>query len=95
MSENDIRRLRGLIAPPGEDAPCCPFSSVQLYALLENHGSCENAAYHACLLLARDDSVSLPDGTSLPSQREYWLMRAAALRPKRGGMLRRADEVSV
>ena len=88
---HDISRLRALIAPP-DGGGQCNISDDTLAALLMRYPCYELAAYHACLMLARDDSLTLPDGTQLPSQREYWLSRAAALRPSHTGGLRRADD---
>ena len=88
---SDISRLRALIAPPDDGCRCILKDEV-LAALLKKYPCFELAAYYACILLARNDSLTLPDGTQLPSQREYWLSRAAALRPSRTRTLRRADD---
>ena len=80
--KSDIDRLRALIAPP-VDGYRCDLKDEVLEALLKKYPCFELAAYCACMLLARNDSLAMPDGTQLPSQREYWLSRAAILRPSR------------
>ena len=92
--DHNIERLRSMIAPAGSGCRCA-LDDGFLCALLERYPCYELAAYHACLTLAQDDSLALPDGTKLPAQRAYWLSRAAELRPTRTGLLRRADEVTV
>ena len=89
----DINRLREIIGSP--QGCGCALSDEMLYRLLTRYPCYELAAYHACIMMAREDSLELPDGTRIPSQREYWLTRAAELRPVRSGTVKRADEVSV
>ena len=88
----DIDRLRSMIAP-ARGGQSCALGDGFLFELLERYPCYELAAYHACLSLAQDDSLTLPDGTKLPSQRAYWLSRAAELRPSGSRVMRRADEV--
>lgn len=86
----DINKLRRIIS-----APSCGgrvLDDQTLSALLERYPCYELAAYHACIIMAQDDSLRLPDGTDIPSQRQYWLNRARQLRPVRDRPLKRADE---
>ncbi len=89
---HDIDRLRGIIGSP--QGCGCALSDEALYALLARYPCYELAAYHACVMMAREDSLELADGTHIPSQREYWLTRARELRPSRTGTVVRADEVT-
>ena len=68
------------------------LTDAQLEAFLERAGGDENGAiYLGALQKARVDAAALPDGTSVPSNRSYWLGLAAAFRPNRGGALTRED----
>ena len=88
----DIDRLRGIIGSP--QGCGCALPDETLYRLLARYPCYELAAYHACIMMAREDSLTLADGTVIPSQRDYWLTRAAELRPVRSGTVRRADEAA-
>lgn len=58
------------------------------YYINEKHKGNFNAAmYEMCLLKAEDDSISLPGGTTLPSNRDYWLMQAEKYKVKRAKLL--------
>lgn len=73
---------------------CAAFSEEELLALLEKHGGdVRAAAYEGLLRKAEDDSVRLPDGLDLPSERAYWLGLARMYRPCVAHNLPRADEV--
>ena len=89
----DLSRLRDIIGCP--QGCGCTLSDDTLYSLLLRYPCYELAAYHACIMMAREDSLELSDGTRIPSQRQYWLTRAAELRPTRTRSLARADEVNV
>ena len=89
----DPRVLRAMLSQPGE-CECCPLSQTTLMWLLAKHGSYDSAAYHACVMLAQDCAMRMSDGTSVPSQRRYWLNLALSFRPNRGGALRRADQAA-
>lgn len=88
----DINRLRRIISAPG--GGCCTLDDTALSELLERYPCYELAAYHACIIMAQEDSLRLPDGTTIPSQRAYWLSRARQLRPARSRTVVRADEVT-
>ena len=88
----DIKRLRDIIGSP--QGCGCVLDDQTLYRLLQRYPCYELAAYHACIMMAREDSLELSDGTRIPSQRDYWLTRAAELRPTRTGTVGRADEVT-
>lgn len=68
------------------------LTDAQLQAFLERANGDENGAiYLGALAKARVDAAALPDGTSVSSNRAYWLGLAAAFRPNRGGALSRED----
>lgn len=68
------------------------LSDAQLEVFLKMaHDDPGGAAYLGALAKARVDAASLPDGTSVASNRAYWLGIAAAFRPNRGGARHRAD----
>jgi len=71
---------------------CRVLSDQQLSAfLLRAKGDADGAVYFGAIAKAKIDSVTLPDGTTLPSNRDYWLAIASAFRPNHGGPARRAD----
>lgn len=80
-----------MLVQPGE-CDCCPLSETTLLWLLSKYRSYELAAYHACLMLSQDSSMRMSDGTTTPSQSQYWLNRALTFRRNRGGTLHRADQ---
>ena len=60
------------------ECACSAFSQEQLLLLLGKHSGDVNAAsYEGLLIKAKCDSVSLPDGISLPDGRNYWLAEEA------------------
>lgn len=71
----------------------CPLSDDTLMALLEMYPCYELALYHACMLLARDSSLRLSDGTQAASQSRYWLRLALSYRPSHTKSICRADSV--
>ena len=86
----DAGVLRAMLSQPGE-CECCPLSRTTLLWLLSKYGSYEKAAYHACIMLSQDCAMRMSDGSTVPSQRRYWLNMARIFRPSRSGALRRAD----
>ncbi|MGN0772853.1 MAG: hypothetical protein ACI4MP_03575, partial [Candidatus Ventricola sp.] len=57
------------------------LSDEQLEMLLENaDGDLQRAAYKGALLKARCTGVSLPDGMTVESSRQYWLTVAKSYR---------------
>lgn len=76
------------------DEACRTLSDGQLAALLEAAGGdLRRAAYEGALRKARNDGITLPDGTRLESNREYWLAVARSYRTNHtGGMLRPDSE---
>ena len=76
---------------------CCPAGESDLYAwlsaLLEQcGGNINRAAYTACLSLAKETGLRLPDGTTLPNDAPYWMRLARVYRPSASKTLPRADE---
>lgn len=91
---NNISQLRALLLPPG-GCGCCPLSDAQLNALLLQYPNIRDAAYHACIMLSRDTSLSLPDGMSIPDQSAYWLRLARMFRDNASRTVGRADEEAI
>lgn len=89
---DSVARLRGMIEPAGCAGGGTALSDDALGALLDEYPCYELAAYHACLRLAQNSELRLADGTSAPSQENYWLRMAQVFRPSRSGSLCRADE---
>lgn len=82
-----------MLGSPSVGGECeCTLSDCQLGALLERYPCYELAAYHACMLMAQNDGMRLPDGTVTPDQSGYWLRMALTFRPCASGSVRRADE---
>lgn len=74
------------------DDSCRALTDAQLsHFLVRAGGDADGAVYLGALEKARLDGLTLPDGTTLPNTREYWLGIAAAYRPNRGGVIPRAD----
>ncbi len=85
--DEQIDLIRSVLDEAGEIRV---LTDAQLEAFLTQSGGDPNGAiYLGALAKARVDGVTLPDGTSLPSSRDYWLGLAAAFRPNRGGALPR------
>lgn len=59
--------------------------------LIMEKGDLNRAVYLGALAKAQEDGISLPDGVSLPSSRDYWLRIAQMYRPNHGGPIPRAD----
>jgi len=75
-----------------ETDSCRTLTDAQLSAILSQAiGDADGAIYLGALIKAKADGITLPDGTTLPSNRDYWLAIAAAHRPNRGGAIGRAD----
>lgn len=90
MTEEE--RLWTLKAMLEEDDECRVLDDRTLEVLLDQaDGDLRRAAYLGALRKAHDDAVTLPDGTRLESQREYWLTVARSYRTNLGGGVRRTD----
>ena len=88
----DDEKLKCLKAMLEEDGECRMLTDEMLSSLLDQAGGdLRKAAYHGALRKARDDSITLPDGTRLESQRDYWLTVARSYRENRSGGMQRAD----
>ena len=74
------------------DEGCRALTDETLQQLIEDAGGdLRRAAYAGALRKARNDGITLPDGTRLESQREYWLTIARNYRQNRTGGAPRAD----
>lgn len=74
------------------DDSCRALTDAQLSLFLARaSGDADGAVYLGALQKARIDSITLPDGTTLPNSRDYWMGIAANYRPNRGGVIPRAD----
>lgn len=88
-----ITRLRIRLALPGTGYRCCEFTDEELTAMLEEHNwALDTTTYYALIRRAENDEIRLPDGTTLPSQRKYWLSLARCYRPNKSGNVTRSDE---
>ncbi|MEF9894280.1 MAG: hypothetical protein RSJ41_02585 [Clostridia bacterium] len=88
---NALETLRAMLQ---EDGECRTLSDAQLQAcLLRAGGDVAGAAYFGALIKAESSGMVLPDGTTLPDNRAYWLSIAQMYRPNRGGALPRADDM--
>lgn len=77
-----------------EDGECRALSDAQLSAcLVRANGDAYAAAYYGAIIKAESSGITLPDGTTLPDNRAYWLSIAQMYRPNRGGALPRADDM--
>ena len=87
--------LRILLMEPDSqnDCGCGCFSDAELLAMLGRHGGdVRAAAYEGLLRKAEDDAARLPDGLTLPGNRDFWLGLARYYRPCVSRTLTRADE---
>ncbi len=74
------------------DEGCRTLSDQRLAACLARAGGdVMGAAYHGALAKAKADGITLPDGTTLPSNHDYWLRLAGTFRPNKGGVIPRVD----
>lgn len=88
----DDEKLGALMTMLEEDESCRMLSDETLEALIaEADGDLRRAAYLGALRKARNDAVTLPDGTRLESQRDYWLTVARSYRTNFTGGMPRAD----
>ena len=58
-----------------------------MYHLEQAGGNVRLAAYNCCILKAEDDSISLPGGLNLPSNRAYWMSLARRYRTNQSKIL--------
>jgi len=87
MTQEQLDLIRTVLDEAGENVT---LTEVQLEAFFRQAGGdVSGAIYLGALWKARMDAVTLPDGTSLPNSRAYWLGLAAAYRPNRGGAIPR------
>lgn len=80
MTDADkLFRLKTMLEETDEAG--CTLTDDQLEMLLENaDGDLQRAAYKGALLKARCTGVSLPDGMTVESSRQYWLTVAKSYR---------------
>ena len=68
------------------------FTEDELQQLLDkNNGNVRAASYEGLMLKAEDDSISLPGGLTLKSNRSYWLRLARKYRINQSGNTNRGD----
>lgn len=90
-----LEQLEAIIRIPGAGDCCSCLNGEDLRLILErNDGNVNAAAYEIFVRRAQEDGLSLPDGTTLPSNRPYWLRMAKLYRPNYNTTLLRADEVT-
>jgi hypothetical protein len=85
--EEQMDLIRSVLDEAGELRALTDAQLEAFYA--QAGGDPGGAIYLGALAKARADGATLPDGTSLPSNRDYWLGLAAAFRPNRGGAIPR------
>lgn len=88
MTDDELTYIKTMLE---ESEGCRVLTDQQLSAYYTKAGSADGAIYLGALAKSKVDSIALPDGTTLPNNREYWLTLAASFRPNKGGPLRRAD----
>jgi len=71
---------------------CSPFDDSMIENMLVC-GDVRSVLYDLLLRMAQNDSLTLPDGTSIPNNEKYWLRLAVRYRPNKNGNLKRTDEV--
>ncbi len=68
------------------------FKDEQLVHILELHDNDLNrASFHAMVVKAEVDQITLPSGLSMPNSRQYWLSLAKTFRTQAGGNQKRGD----
>lgn len=70
-----------------------PFFDEQelMYLLEDNRYDIRKATYQGLVIKSEDDSIALPGGLQVPSNRNYWLGLAKKYRQSSTGVLGRAD----
>lgn len=69
------------------------FEDEELNYLLEkNNNDINKATYEGLIIKSEDDSIALPGGLNVPSNRNYWLSLASQYRGNITGVMKRADE---
>lgn len=70
------------------------FSDAELNHLLDkNNKDLNKASREGLLMKAEDDSISLPGGLQVPSNKEYWLSLARKHRTSGARSLSRGDDL--
>ena len=88
--EEKLQSLRVMLEET--DDSCRTLDDDLLTTLLEaSGGNLRRAAYEGALRKARNDAITLPDGTRLDSNRDYWLAVARSYRTNFTGGMPRAD----
>ena len=88
----DVQKFAYIKTMLEETESCRVLTDEQLLAYLaKTGGDADGAIYLGAIQKAKVDNITMPDGTSLPNNREYWQAIAAAFRPNRGGVIQRAD----
>lgn len=69
------------------------FEEEELNYLLDsNDDDLNKASYEGLLIKAEDDSIALPGGLQVPSNRNYWLSLAKKYRDNQTRALSRGDD---
>ena len=90
-TDTDLATLKAMLEETDDSARV--LTDARLALLLTEATTLRDAAYQGALLKAHNDGVRMPDGTSVDSNRSYWLTVAASYRRNRGGPIPRADDV--
>lgn len=69
------------------------FTDQELETLLmKNDNDINKASYEGLVMKSEDDSIALPGGLDVPSNRAYWLGLAKRFKESKTRILSRADE---
>lgn len=69
------------------------FTDAEINHLLEkNNNDVEKATYEGLLIKSEDDSIALPGGLRVPSNKNYWLNLAKRYRGNKTSSIVRGDD---
>lgn len=84
-----LSKLKLILMEDGDNAL---LTDNQLIMLLQENDTFEQAVYNGFILKSQSDGHTLPDGSKLDNNREYWLTLAKNYRPSNAGTVNRADD---
>lgn len=89
-SEEALTTLKTMLEETDENARTLTDERLELL-LNEAGGDVRRAAYRGALLKSRCTGLTLPDGVSVESMREYWLTVARVYRGSRTTLIERKN----
>jgi len=87
-AEEALVALKTMLEETDENARSLTEERLEML-LADADGDVRRAAYQGALLKSRCSAVTLPDGVSLESNRDYWLTLARAYRTNRSCLAER------